>query len=174
MKNRETAIENFVAWASDAQFDGVKISEFPGYDLGLEAAKDFKEGELFMVIPKKMIFSFDQPCFEAVVKNIPNIQSMSSMGLAIILLFEKLKPNSYWKPYLDILPEKYSTVLYYSMDEMKELKNSSALLAALKQCKIIARQYVYLFKHIQEKVAAGDESEFISVLKDRFTYDLYW
>jgi hypothetical protein len=57
---------------------------------------------------------------------------------------------------------------------MKELKNSSALLAALKQCKIIARQYVYLAKHIQEKVAAGDESQFISVMKDRFTYDLYW
>lgn len=48
--------------------------------------------------------------------------------LAAYLLQEKAKPSSYWKPYIDILPEEYDTVpLFFSSEQLSELEGSMAL-----------------------------------------------
>lgn len=38
----------------------------------------------------------------------------------ISAIFELLE--SFWKPYIDVLPEKYNTVLYFTAEELAELK----------------------------------------------------
>ena len=56
----------------------------------------------------------------------------------------------------------YHTVLYYTPDEMKELRGSPAFEDALKQFKYIARQYAYFYKKFQ-----------VMILRDYFTFDEY-
>jgi len=48
--------------------------------------------------------------------------------IAAYLLQEKKKPDSYWKPYIDILPEKYDTVpLFFSEEQLQLLEGSMAI-----------------------------------------------
>ncbi|XP_058454720.1 actin-histidine N-methyltransferase [Malaya genurostris] len=168
-KPRQTNIEAFCRWAKEhgCQFEGLKISEFSGFELGLEATKDFQAGELFITVPKELIFSVtaDNKIPE-IMKDIPVMmeQNLSNLMLALMLIVERFQSNSAWKPYLDVLPERYSTVLYFSPADMGELKGTSAFESALKQCKNIARQYGFIKKFIQPKTA---------LLKENFTYDLY-
>ncbi|XP_053697599.1 actin-histidine N-methyltransferase [Sabethes cyaneus] len=168
-KPRHANIEAFCRWASEhgCQFDGVKISEFSGFELGLEATRDFVAGEPFVAVPRKLIFSVTADSkIPDIMKDIPvmMVQNLSNLMLALLLIVERFQPNSVWKPYLDVLPDRYSTVLYFSPADMAELKGTSAFGAALSQCKNIARQYGFIKKFIQNKTA---------LLKDNFTYDLY-
>lgn len=76
---------------------------------------------------------------DALLSNMPNV------ALAVFLLLERFKgEDSFWKPYLDILPADYSTVLYFDLEELKELEGSPTFEAALRQTKNIVRQYAYL------------------------------
>lgn len=168
-KPRQANIEAFCRWAKEqgCEFDGVKISEFSGYELGLEATKDFKEGDVFVTVPKKLIFSVTADSkIPDIMKDIPvmMVQNLSNLMLALLLIVERFQPSSVWKPYLDVLPDRYSTVMYFSPAEIAELKGTSAFGAALSHCKNIARQYGFIKKFIQGKTA---------LLKDNFTYDLY-
>lgn len=175
-KTRVACIDKFLDWAkkNGAEFDGIEISEFPNYELGLGAKKDIKKDEIFITIPRKMIMSLDNVSASiAPMMSSPIIESMSNVKLAFWLIVEKLNPDSFWKPYLDILPDKYSTVMNFSVAEMQELKGSSALPAALNQCKNIARQYAYINKFVKNKQVDNVDPVF-EMLRERFTYDLYW
>lgn len=176
-KNRATYISSFIEWAkvNGAEFDGVDIAEYSNYELGLVATKPFKHNEIFMTIPKKMIMSLDNvsASIAPMMSQLPMIESMLNVKLAFSLLVEKLNSNSFWKPYIDILPDKYATVMNFSVHEMQELKGSSALGAALNQCKNIARQYAFINKFIQN-VKDEQSDPLLAMLKDKFTYDLYW
>ncbi|EDS33430.1 conserved hypothetical protein [Culex quinquefasciatus] len=169
-KPRQANIESFCRWAKEhgCQFDGIKISEFSGFELGLEATRDFSAGEVFVTVPRKLIFSVTADSkIPDIMKDIPvmMVQNLSNLMLALLLIVERFQPNSVWKPYLDVLPDRYSTVLYFTPADMAELKGTSAFVPALNQCKNIARQYGFIKKFIQSKTA---------LLKDNFTYDLYW
>lgn len=101
--------------------------------------------------------------------------------------------DSFWKPYIDILPEKYPTILYYTSDELAELRVITSLInesycfnyylsfniihilqpsptfeSSLKLYRSIARQYAYFYIKIH---TLG-----IPVLKnlqDIFTFENY-
>lgn len=177
-KNRSAAIERFYEWARNngAKFDGVCIQQFPQYEFGLLALKDFKCGEIFAKIPKKIILTLDNLSATAneVITQMPVLDTMPNVKLAVALVIEKLRGNlSYFKPYLDLLPDRYSTVMYYTPSEMNELKGSSAFIMALNQCKHIARQYAFIRKAIIS-LNADQPDSMLALLKERFTYDLYW
>lgn len=177
-KNRLATIDRFYEWAkaNGAQFDGVRIQQFPQYELGLVATKDFHNAEQFVKIPAKMILSLDNLSKEAaeVLEQVPVLDSMPNVKLAFALAIERLNGNaSFWKPYIDLLPERYSTVMYFTPTEMNELKGSSAFVLALNQSKHIARQYAFIRKAIQNLKCEQPDSMLV-ILKERFTYDLYW
>lgn len=176
-RNRAGCVENFIKWATEngATFDGVNISRFQNYELGLEATREFKEGELFAVIPKKMIMSSDNvsATIAPILSQMPLIESMQNVKLAFSLVVERLDPNSYWRPYIELLPEKYSTVMNFTLAEMQELKGSSAVSVALGQCKNIARQYAFIYKYLQN-IGEAQSDALVHLLRERFTYDIYW
>jgi protein-histidine N-methyltransferase len=138
-----------------------------------------KKDELFIEIPESMIFTFDK-----VQKHLPDIfknkaflecpllddLSQSHVRLAVALVIEKLNPESKWKPYLDLLPEKFRTVLYYTTKEMEELRGTMALSPAIKQVKFIATQYAFLYKYF---VVAMENDPAANILRDSFTYEFY-
>lgn len=176
-RNRAACIENFVKWSNEngAIFDGVRINRFHNYEFGLEATRDFKESELFVIIPKRMIMTVDNvsALIAPILSQMPLIDSMQNVKLAFSLVVERLDPNSFWRPYIDLLPDKYATVMQFSVTDMQELKGSSALSAALGQCKNIARQYAFIYKYLHN-IAEAQCDALVNVLKERFTYDIYW
>ncbi|KAK0086822.1 hypothetical protein PV325_002463 [Microctonus aethiopoides] len=170
---RSTAIEQFMKWLNDdgANVSGASIAEFPGYDLGLKAERDLSCNDLVLEIPGKLIFSTETAAPELItLQNDPLIQHMPQVALAIALLIEKHKDNSKWKPYLNILPTTYSTVLYMTTNDMIELKGSPTLEAALNHCKNIARQYSYFNQMFQ----SNNNNQVSELLRDTFTYEEYW
>lgn len=173
-KSRRSNVEIFTKWVKDhgGKFDGIVISEFPGFDLGLEATKPLKEGDLILEIPQKLIMC-DDTCMpeemKEVVNEIPMLEKMKNVRLALSLIYEKVRP-SFWKPYIDILPEKYSTVMNFSVNEMKELKGSNSFQSTLNQCISIARQYAVIYRSIQTRVGGN---KVFDALKEKFTYELY-
>jgi len=124
---RSQGIEQFTSWLTEngARIDGVSIADFSGYDLGLKAEIDFAENQLILEIPRTLIFSTYTAAPElTVLQNDPLVQHMPQVALAIALLIERFKENSKWKPYLDMLPSNYNTVLYMKANDMTELKGS--------------------------------------------------
>lgn len=103
-------------------------------EYGLFSKADFKENDVLLEIPRKLFMSNEtamadgklglylQPkliCIQsqtyfslgafyqdAIFKHIPNLM------LTFHLISEINKSNSFWAPYLNILPKSYSTVLY--------------------------------------------------------------
>lgn len=178
--SRDTdVIEKFVTWCQGqgAKFSKIQLKKLAGHDLGLIAKEPLKKDEIFVEIPEAMIFSFNkvQEGFPEMLKqrvflDCPLFDGMSHVRLAFALMVEKLNPNSKWKPYLDILPEKFRTVLYYTPSEMKELQGTIAMSSAVKQVKFIATQYAFLYKYL---MLAVENHPVIGELKENFTYDFY-
>ncbi|KAL9880982.1 actin-histidine N-methyltransferase [Glossina fuscipes] len=155
-------INEFYKWSRDngIKYDGVIIKEYPGYDLGLAATKSIKRNDLLFTIPHKLIMSEER------IERGGKLFKLSNLRLAFLLMTEALNPESFWKPYIDLLPDCYNTVLYYGIEEMAQLRGSNCLSAALKQCRLIARCYATIYHWPNSDLP-------FDVFKEYFHYDLY-
>ncbi|XP_063988760.1 actin-histidine N-methyltransferase-like [Diachasmimorpha longicaudata] len=63
---RASAIQHFVEWLQShgAKIEGVSITEFAGFDLGIRADKDYHANELVLEIPREVIFSIETAALE--------------------------------------------------------------------------------------------------------------
>lgn len=174
-----TAISKFITWCYEngAKFDKVDVKKLSGHDLGLVARESLKKDEIFVQVPDPMIFSYSkvveslpQAVSQRVFKDCPLFDGMSNVRLAFALMIEKINPKSKFKPYLDILPEKFRTVLYFTPAEMKELQGTNALLSALKQVKFIVMMYSFLYKYL---MTAIEDSQDLHDIKESFTYEFF-
>lgn len=66
-------------------------------------------------------------CTGSLIRTDPMLQHMPNVALSLLLLIEKFKPDSFWKPYIAVLPAEYTTVLYFKTNELQELKGSPSL-----------------------------------------------
>ncbi|KAJ8954930.1 hypothetical protein NQ314_006992 [Rhamnusium bicolor] len=174
--NRATTatIDNFVKWVNEngAELKGCTITEFKGFELGLKVNTDIPQSSLVIAVPRKLMLSIEtarKSELKDLMEKDQILKNMHNVALAIFLLVEKFKKNSFWKAYIDILPSTYSTVLYFTMDDLEELKGSPTLEIALRQIKSIARQYAYF-----HKLFHSSEDSVSRLMRDRFTYEEYW
>jgi len=76
------------------------------------------------------------------------LRSRHSM-LAAYVLQEKANPTSYWKPYIDILPEAYDTVpLFFSETQLAELEGSMAIEKIQERHNSLQVEYDNLVEHV--------------------------
>ncbi|XP_021918937.1 histone-lysine N-methyltransferase setd3 isoform X2 [Zootermopsis nevadensis] len=171
--DRGTRIEEFETWMKEngAEIDGIEIAQFPNYEYGIKANKNFSQGDLLIAVPRKVMLTAENvegSLLGPLLQKDAMLQHMPNVALSLLLLIEKFKPDSFWKPYIAVLPTEYTTVLYFKTNELQELKGSPSLEPALKQCRNIARQYAYfnnLFQHSSDPAS--------NLLREVFTYDLY-
>ena len=166
---RKSYIKEFSEWLekNGAVVDGVKITEVGKNDeeLGLKTTKDLKVGDVVLTIPRKLMMSLDTAKNSEIGRLIEKdmmLQKMNNVALSLHLLLEKTSPASFWEPYINILPQGYNTVLYFSAEDFKELKGSPAYEDAMKQYKYVARQYAYFSTKFQN-----------TMIKDYFTFEEY-
>lgn len=172
-QTREEVVNCFTDWVkcNGAIFEGACIDSFTGYELGIRAKMDIVKDSLVIAVPRNLMMTIESAMKsplgvliekDQILKNMPNV------ALAMFLLVEKFKGDSFWKPYIDLLPKSYTTVLYFNVEEMKELQGSPTLESALKQVKSIARQFAYFYK----LVGTSDDPA-SRILKGKFTYEEY-
>ncbi|KAF7280983.1 hypothetical protein GWI33_005250 [Rhynchophorus ferrugineus] len=167
-------VKNFTKWIQEngGELQGCSISSFAGYDVGLRVEQEIPQSSLVIAVPRKVMMSVETAS-NSILKDIVNkveiLKNMPNVLLAVYLLVEKFTPNSFWKPYLDILPKSYNTVLYYSYSELEELKGSPTLEVALRQIKSIVRQYAYF-----HKLFWNSDDTISELMKDKFSFAEYW
>lgn len=173
LRQQSDTIERFVTWVRDngAKFEGCTITEFPGYDLGIKADIDIPKDSLVIAVPRTIMLTIEaasKSALSSLIERDQILKNMPNVVLAMFLLVEKFKGDSFWKPYIDILPKTYTTVLYFDERELEELQGSPTLDSVLKLIKSIVRQYAYFHRLIN----TSDEPV-CNILKSRFTYEEY-
>ncbi|XP_014255768.1 histone-lysine N-methyltransferase setd3-like isoform X2 [Cimex lectularius] len=171
-RNRAT-MKSLTDWMLEngSKIDGVEICEFEGYDYGLRSLKDINQNDLMISVPRKLMMTTEfarKSELEYLMQNDALLAHMPSMSLALFLLLEKFRGNSFWEPYLNSLPSSYNTVMYFTLDELDALKGSPTYEPALKQCQNIARQYGYLYSLFYNSNDAAS-----AILRKVFTYEQY-
>lgn len=83
----------------------------------------------FTVLNNLYIFFFGLSVLGYLLANETMLKHMPNVALALFLLLEQFSGDtpSFWTPYLNMLPSSYSTVLYFSSQDMQELKGSPTL-----------------------------------------------
>uniref|UniRef100_A0A182M9B2 protein-histidine N-methyltransferase n=1 Tax=Anopheles culicifacies TaxID=139723 RepID=A0A182M9B2_9DIPT len=169
-RSRMENVDHFTRWAIEGgcHVENVRVAEHTEYGgLGLESTGHIPAGQSIITVPRGLFFYVtNEPRYRMLLDLMPGAM-MSEQGnimLALALIMERFRAKSFWKPYLDLLPDRYTTPLYYTTEDMGELADTEAFLPALKLCKHIARQYGFIRKFVQEKV---DD------LRDCFTYDVF-
>lgn len=173
MPDRKSSKEDFLLWLknNNVEFDGLRIAEYPGMEFGIEAEKDIKEGDMMIAVPRRVMLTVEnihQSPLKELAKKDPLIVHMPNVALALLLLLHRRDPQSFWKPYINMLPSKYTTVLYFNPEELMHLKGSPAFEMALRQCRSITRQYAYFNKLFQR---SNDEAS--NMLREIFTLEEY-
>jgi hypothetical protein len=57
--DRGTGIEEFITWMKEngAEIGSIEIAQFPGYDYGIKAEKNFAQGDLLIAVPRKVMLT---------------------------------------------------------------------------------------------------------------------
>uniref|UniRef100_A0A7S1KKU6 Rubisco LSMT substrate-binding domain-containing protein n=1 Tax=Percolomonas cosmopolitus TaxID=63605 RepID=A0A7S1KKU6_9EUKA len=128
---RRKSIRQFLKWMQEHGADVSKISlkEFPSMGLGVAARKDLSRGDVYMRIPKKLLVSVHGITHSATLSPIFASQQLQIKDIFIVfLLFEKFvkREDSFWHPYIDILPEHYDmSPFFWSVSNLEYLKGSN-------------------------------------------------
>ncbi|KAG8185873.1 hypothetical protein JTE90_004415 [Oedothorax gibbosus] len=173
LPDRTSNWERFYEWCTEsgADFKSVEVAEISDGNYGLKAVRDIKEDEPFLVIPRKLMMSemsAKNSRLGPLINNNPILQHMPNVQVAMHLLSEFLNPKSFWSPYISILPSTFSTILYFSLEEIKELQKSPAIDEVFKILRSVIRQYSYFFQ-LFEYDSYGKSLN----IGPYFTFDLY-
>ncbi|XP_016982700.1 actin-histidine N-methyltransferase [Drosophila rhopaloa] len=173
-QSRLAKVEAFSSWAKNGgvHSEGLEIAIFPGYQLGLRATRQLEKEELVLSVPRALIFSEES---KSNCRLFGNMQQATHLNLAHDLVIEKIRGEaSDWRPYIDVLPAKYNTVLYFSTKQMQRLRGTAACSMALRQCRVIAKQYAFLYRdaHILGN-RTGNDNRCFFLTKRGLCYQLY-
>ena len=111
--------DRFFAWLKEngAEFDKLKIRYYSQDYRGVHAARDIKKGETILHIPRGMLMSgeaIQSPIASKLKDNLHEFGRLvighrfGSVEYTVHLLEESCRPDSKWRPYLDILPTTLS------------------------------------------------------------------
>ncbi|RNA31479.1 histone-lysine N-methyltransferase setd3-like [Brachionus plicatilis] len=129
--------ENFIKFLSDNKCETkniLKIIKNDEKDFSIIADKSLTKGDLVFSVPENLILtvnSLGSTKLKELTKQDKMLSSMPNVALAMSVLYVKqnIEQNtelSKWSSYMNILPSEFNTPLYFSLDEIKSLKNSQS------------------------------------------------
>lgn len=175
--SREEHFDKLLTWLSEegASWKSLKIHQFSVGGFGLSAECSIEEGEQWLTIPRKVMLTSEtarKSKLGVIAETDTILQHMPNVLLALHLLNERCEEKSFWTPYIKTLPDEYDTPMYFTLEELNELKGSPVLDEAVKHCRNIARQYAYFYRLFKTH-HAGSRSDQDLPMKEFFTYDSY-
>ncbi|XGW18065.1 hypothetical protein V3C99_002568 [Haemonchus contortus] len=188
----EKDVADFMTWADQIGIKryGVTVSECDEVGgLGLLASKQIAEKDRCVTVPRHAMISVDLARKSAILKKVFEseviVQNMANVGLALFICAHKVKTDSKWAPYLNVLPSFYTTPLFYTEDELQLLKPSPVFEEALLFYRTVARQFIYyllmigrndVYDNTSRRERAGAQPPLLynsPFTVDNFTFSLY-
>lgn len=116
-------VARFNKWMDDVGCESkVETAHIPGFRLGLVAREDIAQGETYLAVPWMSLIHE-----ESIVKTSPVGEQFKALKakyeldvfhfLMLFFLRELEQLDSYWRPFLDILPGSLNTPIFWS-DEL--------------------------------------------------------
>lgn len=89
--------------------------------------QDIQEGEVLFAIPRSAVLSAANSSLSTTLPQI--FEELDPWGsLIVTMIYEYLRGDaSPWKPYFDVLPTHFDTLMFWSDDELAELQASAVL-----------------------------------------------
>ena len=99
---------------------------------GVHCAREIDKGEVVLLIPNSHIITLEmakaEPVGRKMIEHNLDLLSPKHCFLTTFILQEQRKPDSFWKPYLNILPQSYSNFpIFFSDDDLEILAGSPFL-----------------------------------------------
>lgn len=111
--------------------DNISIDKFEDMEYGLKANVDLAEGEIVCSVPKDLFLTtanVQESPLRNLYANDLILKTMDNVALALFLIMEYARgKKSLWHNYIASLPRRYNTVLYFTIEELMELKGSPTL-----------------------------------------------
>ncbi|KAK6162439.1 hypothetical protein DH2020_002280 [Rehmannia glutinosa] len=159
----EAKLELFLQWlkVNGAELRGCKIkycSSSKGF--GIFSSNDVPDGVL-LVVPLDLAITPMRVLEDPLIG--PECRSMFEEGevddrflIMLFLTVERLRKNSSWKPYLDMLPTEFGNPLWFTDDELIELKGTTLHRATELQKKNLKSLFDERVKKLAEKLLVLD------------------
>jgi histone-lysine N-methyltransferase SETD3 len=133
LEHQKVLFSNLISWLrkNGAEFPHLEIKHYNERFRGIVATKNIYKCKQILKVPHKCIMT-TLKAYETEVglelKSSGWEPHSSHTWLAVMLLQEKLNPNSFWKPFIDILPPNYNDFpQFYNNEELKQLSGSFIL-----------------------------------------------
>ena len=123
-------LEILMQWVRDngGRISNIKVRQFIEKSLGIVSSNYTESGTELLYIPKNLII-FKESCINSETEPfLDKFMSRHSL-FALYIMLEKKKANSFWEPYLSLLPIDFSTYpVFFTEKELGYLAGSSLLL----------------------------------------------
>lgn len=142
--NNQTRIETFNQWLKDRgvnQHPSISIHHFGKHQgHGLIATQDIQAGTILFSIPRPPIST--SPLLTIGTSDLLNKLSSSELGkisrnwipLLTTMMWERARgydqsipSQTSWRPYFEMMPTEFDTLMFWSDEELKELQASTVL-----------------------------------------------
>ncbi|XP_061339933.1 uncharacterized protein LOC133286529 isoform X1 [Gastrolobium bilobum] len=184
MANHEEAkLETFVQWLQangvDLRGCNIKYSD-SRKGFGIFSDKDISDGVL-LVVPLDLAITPMRVLQDPLLG--PECRALFEEGdvddrflMMLLLTVERLRKNSLWKPYLDMLPTTFGNPLWFSDDELIELRGTTLYRATELQKKSLLSLYETKAKHLVKKLLTQDGDSEIEVCFEDFLWanSVFW
>ncbi|GAB2285440.1 hypothetical protein Dimus_019891 [Dionaea muscipula] len=179
----ETKLEMFLQWLqlNRVQLRGCKIKYCDSNKgFGLFSANDASDGVL-LVVPLDLSITPMRVLNDPLLG--PECRAMYDEGdvddrflMILFLTLERLRKNSSWKPYLDMIPSTFGNSLWFSEDEMQELKGTTLYRATELQKKSLLSVFEDKVKGVVKRLLALDGHSESEVMFEDFMWanSVFW
>ncbi|OLN88998.1 Ribosomal lysine N-methyltransferase 4 [Colletotrichum chlorophyti] len=141
----QTKTQNFLSWFKSLPgstfHEDIQVVDLRGRNAGrgIVATKDIAADTVLFSIPRKGIINVET---SELPRKIPQVftgsdgededmenEPLDSWGsLILVMIYEYLQgPSSPWKPYFEVLPERFNTLMFWESSELEYLKGSAVL-----------------------------------------------
>ncbi|KAF3497016.1 hypothetical protein DY000_02057716 [Brassica cretica] len=121
-------VRSFWKWLGDQGVVSAKSAAEPAVvpeGLGLVARRDIGRNEVVLEIPKRLWISPETSAASKIGALCGGLKPWVSV--ALFLIREKYDEDSAWRVYLDVLPESTDSTIFWSEEELAELKGTQLL-----------------------------------------------
>ncbi|XP_020219133.1 uncharacterized protein LOC109802257 isoform X1 [Cajanus cajan] len=179
----EAKLETFMQWlqANGVELRGCKIKWCDSKrGFGIFSDKDVSDGVL-LVVPLDLAITPMRVLQDPLLG--PACRAMFEEGnvddrllMMLLLTVERLRKNSLWKPYFDMLPTTFGNPLWFTDDELQELRGTTLYRATELQKKSLLSLYETKVKDIVKNLLTLDGNSEIEVSFEDFLWanSVFW
>ncbi|KAL2552968.1 SET domain-containing protein [Forsythia ovata] len=179
----EAKLENFLQWlqVNEVELRGCKIKYCDSTKgFGIFSSNDVANG-ILLVVPLHLAITPTRVLQDPLLG--PECRAMLEDGevddrflIILFLTVERQRKNSSWKPYLDMLPTTFGNPLWFSDDELLELKGTTLYRATELQKKSLQSLFDDKVKNLATKLLALDGNPEREVTFENFLWanSIFW